>query len=93
MITGKAIELGKISLIDMPNLFACILAAKDKYPVVNRVNLTKPVEMQLSLKQKSFSEVFSSFMKSSLNSEHFEEKDKPHRFCISEFTDSEIIVR
>ena len=74
-------------------LFSSILAAKDKSPVLNRVNLTIPVKVQLSQKEKKFSEVFSSFMKSSLNFEHFEENDEPHRFCISEITDSEVIVR
>ena len=34
--------------------------------------------MLLSGKQKSFSEVFSSFLKSTLNLEHFEKKDDPH---------------
>ena len=74
-------------------LFASILTAKDKYRVLNRVNLTILVEIQLSLKQNTFSLIFSSFMKSSLNFEHFEENDEPHRFCISKITDSEIIVR
>ena len=70
-----------------------MLAANDKYPVLKRVNLTIPVEIQLSQKQKSFSEVFSSFMTFSLNFEHFEKKDDPHRYCISGMTDSENVVR
>ena len=34
--------------------------------------------MQLSQKPKSFSAVFSSLLKSSLNYEHFQKKDDPH---------------
>ena len=35
------------------------LAADEKYPVLNRDNLTIPIQMQLSKKQKIFSEFFS----------------------------------
>ena len=34
--------------------------------------------MELSQKQKTFSQFFSSFLKASLNLEHFEKKDPPH---------------
>ena len=34
------------------------MSADDKYSVLNRDNLTQPVQMQLSQKQKYFSEVF-----------------------------------
>ena len=64
-------------------LFANRLAANDKYSVLNRVNLTIPVEMQLSQKQKNFSQVFSLFLNSSLNFEHFEKKDCPQDFVSS----------
>ena len=49
--------------------------------------------MQLSQKQKSFSEFFASFLKSRLNFKYFEKKDDPHRFSISEITDSEKVIR
>ena len=45
--------------------------------------------MQLSGKQKTFSEFFSAFLKSSINFEDFQKKDYPHGWCISEITDSE----
>ena len=48
----------------------------------------QPIQMQLSQKQKSFSEFFSQRLKSSLNFEHFRKKDDPHASCISEITDS-----
>ena len=49
--------------------------------------------MQLSQKQKTFSQLFALFLKSRLNFRHFETKDDPHRFCILEVTDSKNVVR
>ena len=49
--------------------------------------------MQLSLKQKNFPQFFATFLKSRLNSKHFEKKNDPHTFCIFEVTDSENVVR
>ena len=68
------------------------LAADDKYPVLNRDNLTIPIQMQLSQKKKTFSQFFAAFLKSRLNFEYFEKKDYPHSFCISEITNSENVV-
>ena len=61
-----------------------MLAVNEKYPVLNREKLKIPTQMILSRKQKIFSEFFSEFLKSRLNFKHFEKKDDPHRFCISE---------
>ena len=66
--------------------------ADGKYPGLNRQNLTIPIQMQLSQKQKTFSEFFAAFWKCRLNFEHCEKKYGPHRFCISEITDSENVV-
>ena len=38
-------------------------------------------------KQKTFPEVFSTFLKHKINFEHFEKKDDPHTLCISDITD------
>ena len=43
------------------------LAAEEKCPVLNRENLTIPIQMQLSQETKNFSEFFSSIFKSSWN--------------------------
>ena len=64
------------------------LAADEKYPVLHRDNLTIPIQMQISQKQKTFAEFFASNFKSRLNFKHFFKKDDPHRFCIFEITDS-----
>ena len=50
------------------------LATDEKYPVLNRENLTIPIQMQLSENKKSFSDFFAAFLKSSLNFEHFGKK-------------------
>ena len=69
------------------------LAADEKYPVLNRDNLTIPIQMQLSQKQKTFSQIFPAFLEFRSNFEYFEKKYDPHSFCISEITDSENMVR
>ena len=69
------------------------LAADKRYPVLNRDNLTRPIQMKLSLKHKTFSQSFATFLRSRLNFERFEKKDDPYSFCISEITDYENVVR
>ena len=59
-------------------MFVNTLSANDKYSLLNRENLTEPIQMQLSQKQKNFSEFLSAFLKSSLNVERFQKKDDPH---------------
>ena len=70
-------------------LFPNTLSGDGKYSLFNRDNLTQPIQMQLSRKQKTFSEFFSAFLKSSLNFEHFLKKDDPHCWCISKITHPE----
>ena len=45
--------------------------------------------MKLSQKQYNFSHFHSRFLKSTSDFEHFQKKDDPHTWCISEITDSE----
>ena len=70
-------------------LFPNTLSADGKYSLLNRDSLTQPIQMQLSRKQKTFSEFFSAFLKSSLNFEHFEKKDDSHRWGICKIRESE----
>ena len=70
-------------------LFINTLSADGKYSLFNRDNLTEPIQMQLSRKQKTFSEFYSPFLKFSLNFEHFQKKDDSHSWCISKITESE----
>ena len=67
--------------------------ADGKYPVLNRENLTIPIQLQYSQKQKTLSQFLAPFLKSRLNLKHFEKNDDPHRFFILEITDSENVVR
>ena len=71
------------------SLFTNRLSADGKYSLLNRDNLMQPIQMQLYRKQKTFSDFFSAFLKSSLNFEHFFKKDDPHCWCICEITDPE----
>ena len=85
----------KVSPIDMKilGLLVNTLATDEKYPVLNRENLTIPIQMQLSQKQKTFSQFFAALSKSRLNFKDFERKDNPHSFCSSEIKDSEYMIR
>ena len=58
----------------MSRLFPNTLRAHGKYSVLNTDNLTQPIRMHLSRKQKFFSEFFSAFLKSSLHVEYFQKK-------------------
>ena len=64
-------------------LFVNTLTADDKYSLLNRDNLTQPIQILLSQKQKTLSRFFFAFLKSILNSEHIPKKDDPHRKCVS----------
>ena len=59
-------------------LFVNTLAVDDKHYLLNRDNLTQPIQIQLSQKQKIFSEFFFAFLKSILNFKHLPRKDDPH---------------
>ena len=59
--------------------FVNTLAVNDKHYRLNRDNLTRPIHIQLSQKQKIFSEFFFAFSKSILNFKHLTKKDDPHR--------------
>ena len=76
----------------MLGLLVNTLAADEMYLVLDRDNLTIPIQMQLSKKEKKFSQFFSPILKSTLNFNHFLKKDYPHSFCISEMTDSQNVV-
>ena len=76
----KAIDLQKVSVSDMENLktFPKTLSADGKYSLLNRDILSQPIQMQLSRKEKTFSQLFYAFLKSSLNFEHFQTKGDSH---------------
>ena len=55
-------------------LFVNTLTADDKYSVLNRNNVAQPIKILLSQKQKTFSQFFAPFLKSTLKFEHFQKK-------------------
>ena len=69
-------------------LFPNTVSADGKYSLFNKDNLTQPIQIELSRKQKTFSEYFSAFLKFNLKFEHIKKKDDPHSWCISEITDT-----
>ena len=50
----------------------------DKHYLVNRDNLTQPIQIQLSEKQKKIFQFFLAFLKSILNFKDLPKKDDPH---------------
>ena len=58
-------------------MFVNTLTADDRYSPLNRDNLTKPIRTKLSQKQQAFPPFFLAFSKSTLNFEHFKQKDDP----------------
>ena len=52
--------------------------ADEKYSLLNRDNVTQPIHIQLSQKQKTFSEVFFCFFESYIKVGSFGKKDEPH---------------
>ena len=80
LITVKAIETGKVPLSDMQNFNTVVdtLTSDEKLFLLNRDNLTPPIHMHLSQKQKTFSIVFFSFLKSIINFEQIQKKDDTH---------------
>ena len=72
----------------MLKLFITTLTANDKYSLLNRDNLERQIQMQLFQKQKTFYWLFSAFLKSNLNFDHFQKQDNPDGWCSSETTDS-----
>ena len=55
-------------------LFANLLDANDKYPVLNSYKLLIPMQMHLYQKRETFSHIFAEFLKSRWTFEDFEKK-------------------
>ena len=54
--------------------FVNTLSEDDKYCLLYKDNLLQPLQILLSQKQKTFSQFFSAFLKSTLKFEHFQKK-------------------
>ena len=76
-------------LCKLLRLFVKTLTDDEKYCLLYRDNLTRPIQIRLSQKQKTFSQFFSAFFKSTVNFEYFQQEDDPHSRHISQITVSE----
>ena len=76
----NALHLENVSLSDMQNLRTVFqsLTPDDKDSLPNRDNLLQQLQMQLSQREKSFSELFFAFLKSKFNFDHFGKKGHSH---------------
>ena len=59
------------------SLFFKSLTVNDKHYLLNRDNLTQPIQMQLSEKEKTFSQFSVPFLKAALSFKHLPKKDHP----------------
>ena len=61
-------------LCKISGLFLHTLTDDDKYSLLYRDNLTQPIQLLLSEKQNTFSQIFCEFLKSTLNFVDFQKK-------------------
>ena len=74
--------------------FVNTLTVNDKHYLLNRDNLTQQIHMQLSEKQKNFSQFFFfALLKSLLNFKHLQKKDDPRSLRVSGNTGPKNMVR
>ena len=81
--------MSPLVLGEILGVFVNRFTADGKYPVQDFENLQLPIQNQLCGKRTTFSEFFVSFVESTSNFKHFEEKDDRHSYCISQTTDYE----
>ena len=67
-----------IVLCKILGLFVNTLTDNKKYSLLYRDKLTQQMEILLSQKPKTFSELSSEILKDRLNFAHFQKKDDPH---------------
>ena len=72
----------------MLRLFVNTLTADDKYSPLNTDNLMQPIQILLSQKQKTFSQLLLQFLKSTVNFEQMQKKDDTHSRAIFDITES-----
>ena len=69
-----SLKLSLLLTCQILGLLFTILRDDEKYPVLNRDNLTTPIQMQLSQKEKTFAQFLAEFLKFILNFKFFEIK-------------------
>ena len=73
-ITLAKIKMGnaRVSVSEILGVFVNTLTSDGKYSLLNRQNLPQSIQLQMSKIQKSFSQFFAQYLKSTSNFEHFE---------------------
>ena len=74
-------------------LFVNTLTVDEKHYLLNRDNLTQPIQMQLSKKQKNFSQIFVAFLKSILNFKDLSKKMTLIAYVFPDIPAPKIMVR
>ena len=67
-------------------VFGKTLTANDKHPIRDCENLLSPIQMESSLKPKTFADSFIPFLEFTSNFKRFEEKCDRHSYFVSEIT-------
>ena len=67
-------EIHEILICKMLRLFVNTFTVDDKYCLLKRDNLTQPIQMQLSQKQKNLDHFVSAVLKFTLNYGHFQKR-------------------
>ena len=75
-------KMSLLMICEILDHFLNKLTADDNYCFHNSEIFVQPSQLQLSKRQKTFSQFFAPFLKFPLNFEHFEKKDDPHSLCI-----------
>ena len=79
LISVKVVALEKLSFSDTQNPKTVnTLTVNNKHDLLKRDNLTQPIQMEFSQKERTFCQFFFVFLKSILNFKHFRKKDNPH---------------
>ena len=73
-------------------MFRNTLTGNENYPITDCENLLSPIQMQLSLKSTTFSDLFVPVLESTSIFKHFEKQDDSHYYFILEITHCERVV-
>ena len=73
-IDQLSLEKPLLAICKILRLFLNTFIADDKYSLLNRDNLTSPIQTQLSRRQKCFPQFFAASSKSRLNFADFQKK-------------------
>ena len=74
-------------------LFVNTLTDVGKYSVLYRDNLKQQMQILLSRKPKTFSQLSSEILNPTLNFAHFQKKDDPHSRCSSQITSPKKVIK